>query len=319
MQNSSLYFNKIEDFLDFLEIPSLIHYDTSPNFSFFTTKHYAKKIQKGNPFDPLLLQILPQKQELEKHDQFIKDPVGDKAAVQKSGILKKYKSRALLLSTRACSLNCRFCFRRNLEHENYNELSSQLDQWLAQNTDIEELIFSGGDPFSLPTQSLKNLLDICKKHTHLKILRFHSRYPITDPQKLQSFLPLLSTLLKNHQGVFVSHVNHAQELDQASFEIFKNLQSMGYTLLNQSVLLKGINDQANSLIELSKKLFSQGVLPYYLHQLDKADGTSHFEVSDEKALQLHQKLMEALPGYLVPKLVREIAGEAHKTPLYSQI
>lgn len=316
MDNTSFYFKKMNDFLAFLELSSIKNIDFNPSFPIQVPLHYAQKIEKGNPLDPLLLQVLPTQDENKKVDGFTKDPVGDQNATQESGILQKYNGRALVISTSACSIHCRFCFRKHFNYEVTSSLPNRLDEWLGSNPSVSEIIFSGGDPFFTSPLFFEALTESVLRHESVKTIRFHSRLPITEPKRLELLLPLLKRIPAQKNAVLVAHVNHAQELDDESNALFKTLRESGFTLLNQSVLLRGINDNNQVLCNLSHKLFSQGVLPYYLHQLDKAEGTSHFEVPDETAILLLEKVRADLPGYLVPRLVREIVSEKSKTPLF---
>lgn len=315
MNDSSFYFRQVTDLLAYLELPMDEKYDLTPSFSIQVSLHYVQKMQKGNPQDPLLLQTLPLLEEKKQKSGFTKDPVGDINATQEPGILQKYNSRALVISTCACSLHCRFCFRKHFNYESTEALPNRLDRWLGSHPDIHEIIFSGGDPLFTSPSFFKKLTDSALKHETVKTIRFHSRLPVTDPDRLEPLLPILKTIPSQKNAVLVSHVNHAQELDEKSSALYKTLREAGFTLLNQSVLLRGINDTVKALVDLSYKLFSQGVLPYYLHQLDKAEGTSHFEVPDSQAIHLLENIRIELPGYLVPRLVREIANEKSKTPL----
>jgi len=315
MNDSSFIFKLLTDLLAYLELPMDEKYDLTPSFLLQVPIHYAQKIEKGNPLDPLLLQILPLLEENKQKPGFTKDPVGDLNATQEPGILQKYNARALVISTCACSLHCRFCFRKHFNYESTEALPDRLDRWLANHPDIKEIIFSGGDPLFTSPAFFKKLNDSVLKHETVKTIRFHSRLPVTDPDRLEPLLPILKTIPSQKNAVLVSHVNHAQELDEKSSALYKTLREAGFTLLNQSVLLRGINDTVKALVDLSNQLFSQGVLPYYLHQLDKAEGTSHFEVPDHKAIHLLENIRIELPGYLVPRLVREIANEKSKTPL----
>ncbi len=315
MNDSSFIFKLLTDLLAYLELPMDEKYDLTPSFLLQVPIHYAQKIEKGNPLDPLLLQILPLLEENKQKPGFTKDPVGDLNATQEPGILQKYNARALVISTCACSLHCRFCFRKHFNYESTEALPDRLDRWLANHPDIKEIIFSGGDPLFTSPAFFKKLNDSVLKHETVKTIRFHSRIPVTDPDRLEPLLPILKTIPSQKNAILVSHVNHAQELDEKSSALYKTLREAGFTLLNQSVLLRGINDTVKALVDLSNQLFSQGVLPYYLHQLDKAEGTSHFEVPDHKAIHLLENIRIELPGYLVPRLVREIANEKSKTPL----
>lgn len=315
MNDSSFIFKHLSDLLAYLELPMDEKYDLTPSFSIQVPLHYVQKMQKGNPQDPLFLQVIPLLEEKKQKEGFSKDPVGDNDAIQEPGILQKYNSRALVISTCACSLHCRFCFRKHFNYESTEALPNRLDRWLGSHPDVHEIIFSGGDPLFTSPAFFKKLTDSVLKHETVKTIRFHSRLPVTDPDRLEPLLPILKTIPSQKNAVLVSHVNHAQELDGKSSALYKTLREAGFTLLNQSVLLRGINDTEKSLVDLSYKLFSQGVLPYYLHQLDKAEGTSHFEVPDHKAIHLLENIRIELPGYLVPRLVREIANEKSKTPL----
>ncbi len=315
MNDSSFIFKLLTDLLAYLELPMDEKYDLTPSFSIQVPLHYVQKMQKGNPQDPLFLQVIPLLEEKKQKEGFSKDPVGDNDAIQEPSILQKYNSRALVISTCACSLHCRFCFRKHFNYESTEALPNRLDRWLGSHPDIHEIIFSGGDPLFTSPSFFKKLTDSAVKHETVKTIRFHSRLPVTDPDRLEPLLPILKTIPSQKNAVLVSHVNHAQELDEKSSALYKTLREAGFTLLNQSVLLRGINDTEKSLVDLSYKLFSQGVLPYYLHQLDKAEGTSHFEVPDSQAIRLLENIRIELPGYLVPRLVREIANEKSKTPL----
>jgi EF-P beta-lysylation protein EpmB len=315
MNDSSFYFRQVTDLLAYLELPMDEKYDLTPSFLLQVPLHYAQKIEKGNPLDPLLLQILPLLEEKKQKSGFTKDPVGDINATQEPGILQKYNSRALVISTCACSLHCRFCFRKHFNYESTEALPNRLDRWLSSHPDVHEIIFSGGDPLFTSPAFFKKLTDSVLKHETVKTIRFHSRLPVTDPDRIKPLLPILEAIPSQKNAILVSHVNHAKELDEKSSALYKTLREARFTLLNQSVLLRGINDTVKALVDLSYKLFSQGVLPYYLHQLDKAEGTSHFEVPDSQAIHLLENIRIELPGYLVPRLVREIANEKSKTPL----
>jgi EF-P beta-lysylation protein EpmB len=315
MNDSSFIFKHLSDLLAYLELPMDEKYDLTPSFLLQVPLHYAQKIEKGNPLDPLLLQILPLLEEKKQKSGFTKDPVGDINATQEPGILQKYNSRALVISTCACSLHCRFCFRKHFNYESTEALPNRLDRWLSSHPDVHEIIFSGGDPLFTSPAFFKKLTDSVLKHETVKTIRFHSRLPVTDPDRIKPLLPILEAIPSQKNAILVSHVNHAKELDEKSSALYKTLREARFTLLNQSVLLRGINDTVKALVDLSYKLFSQGVLPYYLHQLDKAEGTSHFEVPDSQAIHLLENIRIELPGYLVPRLVREIANEKSKTPL----
>lgn len=319
MTDTSLYFSHISDLLDFLNLPKINTSHFSNSFPFFVSRHFAGKIEKGNKEDPLLKEILPSNEESIIHPSFSKDPVGDFSSVKEPGILQKYEGRALIITHGTCSLHCRFCFRRNYIHSEKRISLDVLNHWLKKNLNIREIILSGGDPLLLEETFFEKLIQTILSHSHIQTIRLHSRIPVTLPEIFlnpeKRFFKILKQIPQKIKGVFVSHVNHPNELDSESAFIFQELHSQGFTLLNQSVLLKGVNHSSNTLAKLSEKLFHQGVLPYYLHLLDKAQGITHFEVDEHEAIQIYQALLKKLPGYLVPKLVREIPGELSKTPL----
>ncbi len=287
-------------------------------FSMRVPRGFAAKMRYGDINDPLLRQVLPIVDEQIQSPGFSIDAVGDLTARQQAGVLHKYHGRALLVTTGSCAINCRYCFRR---HFPYAEETAATNQWqsaieyLAQDPSISELLLSGGDPLSLSTSKLNTLAKQLTPLTHIKRLRFHTRLPIVLPERIDDeFIAWLGTL--PFQLVFVLHVNHANELDESVALAVARIKQCGATVLNQSVLLKGVNDNSETLVTLSERLFECGILPYYLHQLDRVQGAVHFEVALEQAKKLHSELMVRLPGYLVPKFVQEIAGQAHKTPIF---
>jgi len=278
---------------------------------------YLARIQKGNLDDPLLRQVLPINEEMIAVKGFTSDPVGDHAAMQSPGLLHKYKGRALILATGACGIHCRYCFRR---HFNYSDANPAKQQWfstleaLQTDSSINEVILSGGDPLSMSDKRLTELIFELEKINHIKRLRFHSRLPVVLPARITNrFCEMLAN--SRFTTVMVLHINHAQEIDDSVKSICESLRQTDTQLLNQSVLLSGINDTTESLCDLSEKLSDCGVIPYYLHQLDRVTGAAHFEVSDAHAQQLLRSMQAQLPGYLVPKLVREITGENSKSAL----
>jgi len=268
---------------------------------------YASKFGAGNC--PLKKQVMLSAEENAKRKGFSSDPVGDKDAEIESGILQKYKGRLLVLASGECALHCRFCFRRNIRQKKIDGLPQKLAKILKRDKTIKEVILSGGDPLMLNDDELGSLLYAIPKNINIRI---HSRMPIAMPKR---FSPSLWHLFKRlgSRLIFVAHANHPGELDGKSKKIFERLRECKATVLNQSVLLKGVNDSAKILAELSEKLFSQGVLPYYLHQLDRAQGTAHFEVPQKKAKAIFAELKELLPGYLVPRFVKETKGKKSKT------
>lgn len=284
-------------------------------FALRVPRGYVARMRRGDPNDPLLLQVLPQAAELQLAEGFVTDPVGDMESRAAPGLLHKYHGRALLVATGACAIHCRYCFRR---HFPYGEESALHQGWqpaverIRADSTINEVILSGGDPWSLSDRRLKQLTDALQAIPHVRRLRVHTRYPIVLPERIDcGLLDWLSSL--RLQKVVVMHANHAREIDESVRQACRRLSSAGVTLLNQSVLLKGVNDRVEALADLSEALFETQVLPYYLHVLDKVRGAAHFDLPEARALQLHRDLTARLPGYLVPKLVREVAGASAKT------
>jgi EF-P beta-lysylation protein EpmB len=286
-------------------------------FQLRVPRGFVARMRQGDPRDPLLLQVLPQLAELDEVSGFVADAVGDLAARGAQGVLHKYQGRALLIASGSCAINCRYCFRR---HFPYGEEMAAAGQWrqaleyLRQDRSISELILSGGDPLALATGKLEELGRGLAELPHVTRLRIHSRLPVVLPERIDdAFTGWLAGLPL--QKVVVLHANHANELDASVDAACARLRAAGATVLNQSVLLRGVNDDADTLAALSERLFAAGVLPYYLHQLDRVQGAAHFEVNDDRALALAEALRARLPGYLVPRLVREVGGDASKRPL----
>lgn len=286
-------------------------------FALRVPRGFIARMRPGDGRDPLLLQVLPQLAELEEAAGFLVDAVGDLAAREARGVLHKYQGRALLIASGSCAINCRYCFRR---HFPYGEEIAAAGQWrqalahLKADPSISELILSGGDPLALATPKLEELSRGLAELPQVTRLRIHTRLPVVLPERVDpAFEAWLAALPL--QKVIVLHANHANEFDAGVDAACARLREAGATLLNQSVLLRGINDHADTLVALSERLFAAGVLPYYLHQLDRVQGAAHFEVDDARALDLVEALRQRLPGYLVPKLVREVAGEASKRPV----
>jgi EF-P beta-lysylation protein EpmB len=271
------------------------------------TDHYASKFRDGDC--PLRKQVEYSAEEEVKDDSSMDDPVGDKDAEIDRGILQKYKGRLLVLASNSCAINCRFCFRRNMSYEKHKDLPQRLAGILEKDKTIKEVIFSGGEPLMLKNGELRAFFRVIPKNVNIRI---HSRMPVVLPER---FSHILLEMLKplGMRLIFVSHINHPNELDEQSRRIFSYLAWSKVKLLNQSVLLRGVNDSPEILAKLSEKLCSQGVLPYYLHQLDRAQGTVHFEVPIKRAKSIFAKLKGLLPGYLVPRLVTEIKGKKSKT------
>ncbi len=288
-----------------------------PDFPVMVPRGFAARIQPGNPDDPILKQVLAVPDEQQSVVGFVNDPLAEtQSGVSKAPtLLQKYQHRALLITTSACAVNCRYCFRRHFPYaEHRPNVAPQALAAVSSNTDLTEIILSGGDPLLLDDGSLAKLCNALAAMTHLKRLRIHTRIPVVLPERMTS--RLLCILQYNRLPVvLVIHANHANELDASTARAFALLKSAGVTLLNQSVLLLGVNDTVEAQCHLAERLFEQGVLPYYLHMPDKVAGTHHFFVSDAQAAKIHHAMRAALPGYLVPKLVREVPGEVAKMPL----
>jgi EF-P beta-lysylation protein EpmB len=286
-------------------------------FALRVPRGFVARMRRGDVADPLLLQVLPRAAELEDVPGFVADAVGDMAARTAAGVLQKYQGRALLVTTGACAVNCRYCFRR---HFPYADDTAATNHWQAAidriraDAGIEEVILSGGDPLSLATAKLDELTTNLAPIPHIRRLRIHTRLPIVLPERVDAELSAWLRALPWPVAV-VLHANHANEIDAAVADACARLRDAGACLLNQSVLLRGINDNVDALACLSERLFAAGVLPYYLHQLDHVAGAAHFAVDDARARELVALLRGRLSGYLVPRLVREIAGEPAKTPL----
>jgi EF-P beta-lysylation protein EpmB len=278
---------------------------------------YLARIRPGDPDDPLLRQVLPLGAELDQVAGFRQDPVGDGAALNSGGVVHKYHGRALLVTTGACAIHCRYCFRR---HFPYGEANASADGWrsalayLQHHTEISEVILSGGDPLTLSDRRLAALAHALAAVPHLRRLRIHSRLPVVLPERVDQALLewFTGSRLK---PVMVIHANHPNELDAAVGLALARLRERGVLLLNQAVLLRGVNDNVQALADLSERLGDFNVVPYYLHLLDRVQGAAHFDVPLAEALALHQGLTARLPGYLVPRLAREDAGAPAKTVL----
>lgn len=286
-------------------------------FSLRAPRGYVARMRKGDPNDPLLLQVLPTAAELEVTPGFAADPVGDLQAMPLRGVLHKYRERVLLVTTGACAVHCRYCFRR---HFPYSEANAATEEWsgaidyIAADTSIHEVILSGGDPLMLADDRLSRLAERLAAIPHLRRLRLHSRLPVVLPERVTD--ELLAWLSGSRlQPVLVIHANHAQEIDSSVRAALARLRARNVMLLNQSVLLRAVNDSTDALADLSEVLFGAGVQPYYLHQLDRVQGAAHFEVPPARGRELIRGLRERLPGYLIPTLVEEQPGAPSKSPL----
>lgn len=287
------------------------------NFPLRVPRGFVARMRKGDPADPLLRQVLPLAAEDEPAAGFVADPVGDLASAARPGVLHKYRGRVLLVATGACAVHCRYCFRRHFPYGDENPRSESWREaldYVRADASISEVILSGGDPLSLTDLRLGALAEAIAAIPHVRRLRIHTRQPIVLPERIDdAFVGWFAPLpLKK---IVVVHANHANEIDAGVAAALARLQSAGATLFNQSVLLNGINDATNALAELSEALFAAGVIPYYLHLLDRVAGAAHFDVPAKRAVALHRALRARLPGYLVPKLVREQAGAPGKLPV----
>lgn len=286
-------------------------------FAMRVPRSYAARIRRGDPRDPLLLQVLPRAEEGLPAAGFVDDPLDELATARQPGMLQKYAGRALIVSTGACAVHCRYCFRRAFpyrEHLSGRRGFADIIDALQRDRAVTEVILSGGDPLSLSDQQLGELLDGLDAVRHLSRIRVHTRTPIVLPERVDAgLLRILARVDKSL--VVVLHCNHAREIDAAVRASVRALRQTTTTLLNQSVLLAGVNDSVAALVDLSETLFDAGVLPYYLHQLDPVSGAAHFSVSDARARELVARVAAKLPGYLVPRLVRDVPGAAAKMPL----
>ena len=264
---------------------------------------FANLIDKNNPDDPLLKQVIPFSN-TQNQAEFSLSPLGDEDNAPVAGLIHKYPNRVLLITSRVCAIHCQYCFRQNFDYSGHDAMSNWLaiEDYIRSHQSINEVILSGGDPLSLSDEKLAQLIRNIENIEHIKILRVHSRSMVVTPSRITDKLVklLTKTALK---VVLVTHINHANEVSEVFIQNIGNFTNI--TLLNQSVLLKGVNDDLGTLERLSLKLFDIGILPYYLHMLDKVKGAEHFLISDERAIQLHQDLKSSLSGYLVPKLVRD--------------
>lgn len=278
---------------------------------------FIRRMEQGVATDPLLLQLLNRSEEKVQHEDYSDDPLAEHTGNPCPGLIHKYQGRVLLTVATACPLNCRYCFRRHYPYDQ-NRLSPStwhpaLD-YIKQSPDISEVILSGGEPLMLKDDLLDRLLEELQSIEHVKLLRIHTRFPIAIPQRLTP--ELVDVLCGTRIPLtLVLHTNHAKEIDETVIDALKPLRESSVTLLNQSVLLRNINDNVDALEALSRRLFEAGVLPYYLHVLDKVCGAEHFDVNDTQARQLVKQLTNRLPGYLLPTLVREIPHRGAKTRL----
>ncbi len=304
-----------EQLLAHLELPACSA-DVDPTFPVRVPAPYLSRMRPGDAADPLLLQVLPQMLENDAMPGYVTDALDEGNALRVPGLLQKYNGRCLLITTPACAVHCRYCFRRHFPYEEHGPANHERAlSLIAADPSLEEVILSGGDPLIADDGALGRLLERLDAVPHVRRIRIHTRLPVVIPERVTSALvQALGTL--QAKAVMVVHVNHANELDAATQRAFACLAGAGTTLLNQAVLLHGVNDNVDALANLSEGLFEQGVLPYYLHMPDRVTGTHHFDVPQPMAAALMRQLHARLPGYLVPQLVREIPGDQGKRPIY---
>ena len=314
-------FRKQTELLEYLNIFDEDLLQTSSpqkNFPILVTPSIVAKMEHGNPDDPLLKQFLIDPKEHIYNMEYSEDPLEENNHTHSAGVIQKYSNRILILLKHACAVHCRYCFRKHFPYNQHHKTLEPLliaIQEAAQNADVEEIIFSGGDPFLIEDTALLEVMDLIDTLPNVKRVRFHSRIPVVLPNRItQKFCSILQKSTKQ-LGVVI-HSNHANELGSDTKLSLSKLHQVCNFLLNQSVLLAGINDDSNTLLKLSEKLISQKVTPYYLHMLDKTQGTAHFEVSEERAIELIEEMRIRSSGYLIPTLVREIPGKASKTPVF---
>ncbi|AQP35169.1 MULTISPECIES: EF-P beta-lysylation protein EpmB [Vibrio] len=285
-------------------------------FALRVPQSFVDRMEKGNPYDPLLRQVLPLNEEFEWHDGYSNDPL-DEQNNAIPGLLHKYRNRVLMIVKGGCAINCRYCFRRHFpyqENKGSKQVWQQSVDYIAAHPELNEVILSGGDPLMAKDEELRWLIDAISSVPHIKRLRIHSRLPVVIPARITD---ALCDLLRETrlQVILVTHINHANEINLEFKQQMSRLRAINVTLLNQGVLLKGVNDSVDAQVALSETLFDAGILPYYLHVLDKVQGAAHFFVSDQKAKEIMAGVIERVSGYLVAKLTREIGGRASKTPL----
>lgn len=306
-------FTRFEPLLRFLEMSEEKRQSIllKPRFALNVPYRLAAKMEKNCLTDPLFKQFVPLKEELETSFGSL-EPIEDQRFKQSQKLLKKYHGRALILTTGACAMHCRFCFRQNFPYETEDKSFEKELALLSADSSITEVILSGGDPLSLSDETLASLFQAFEKIPHIQRIRFHTRFPIGIPERIDdSFLAILGGSSK--QIFFLIHCNHPNELDSDVASALKRVQKLGLPVLNQSVLLQGVNDDEKTLLSLSETLVNAGIIPYYLHLHDQVQGTAHFETTEQRGAELIRYLQENLSGYGVPHLVREEPGRLSKT------
>ncbi|AEW44282.1 putative aminomutase [Serratia symbiotica str. 'Cinara cedri'] len=297
--------------------PELLQeHDASRLFALRVPRVFVARMRPGDVNDPLLRQVISTKEEFIASPGFVIDPLDEQCTIL-PGLLHKYRNRALLLVKGGCAVNCRYCFRRYFPYHDHHGNKSNWRQaitYIRQHSELDEIIFSGGDPLMAKDHELSWLIDELATIPHLKRLRIHTRLPVVIPARITPGLCKLLSVSRL-QVLMVTHINHANEIDSELQAAMVHLRLSGVTLLNQSVLMRRINDNADTLAALSNALFDIGILPYYIHMLDKVEGAAHFMVSDDEARAIMQDMLSKVSGYLVPRLVREVGNKSSKMPL----
>lgn len=310
--------SSVDELCDLLQLHSSeLGLSQTSQFPLRVPRAFVERMRIGDAQDPLLRQVLPRQEEEQLVPGFAFDPLAELNSNPQQGLLHKYRSRVLLVLTGHCAIHCRYCFRRHFPYED-NHISpkqwQQVLEYVASAPEVNEVIFSGGDPLSMSNRRLQQLVADLEAIPHVKRLRIHTRLPVVIPQRIDA--DLIAILAKSRlQPVMVIHANHANEIDEPVASAMRALTQIPIPVLNQAVLLKGVNDSEAALVDLSERLFAAGVMPYYLHLLDRVQGAAHFEVSEAHAVMLMQGMLNALPGYLVPRLVREVPGLGSKQPI----
>ncbi|NVK23296.1 MAG: EF-P beta-lysylation protein EpmB [Gammaproteobacteria bacterium] len=312
-------YTKPKDLLNYLNLPVADFekdFEARKLFNMRVPRYFASLMEKGNPNDPLFLQVMPQIQEFIEKAGYEADPLKEHDS-EMPGLLHKYKSRVLIMFRTGCAVNCRYCFRREFPYAdnavNKEKLTQVLD-YISQNKQINEVILSGGDPLMANDQAIAWFVEQCESISHLKRLRIHTRLPVVMPSRVTK--ELIDSLQQSRlKAIVVLHINHHKEISEQLILACSKLNNAGITLFNQAVLLKNINDTVHTQVLLAERLFDSGILPYYLHLLDKVTGVTHFNLTEAESKKIYEGMLAELPGFLVPKLVREVGGESSKTPV----
>ena len=308
----------IDELLSILKLESLRAEVYVPkHFELRVPRGFVAKMSIGDSNDPLLRQVLPDQREQIKVTGYVADPLSENTQNPVKGMLHKYQSRVLLTVTGACAIHCRYCFRQHFDYSANMptaDAKENIIDYITSHPEINEVILSGGDPLNVTNRRLFAWLDTLESLPQLTTIRLHTRLPLVIPARLDDALLTRLSQSRCHI-VMVIHCNHANEIDALTAEHLQRARNAGITLLNQAVLLKGINDSVEVQTQLSQRLFSAGVLPYYLHVLDKVAGAAHFDNDERFAIELYWSLLAVLPGYLVPKLVRELPNKPFKVPI----